>query len=100
MSDAALIKAIQALGYEGGSRANVANWRKGRTPIPPEVFPKLFLALGFTEAQAAAWTCEILRQAYPDIAEFIRDPVAEKGVRLLLKLNELGKKRTQSTTDA
>lgn len=102
MTDAALLKAIQELGYEGTRPGNIANWRKGDATIPPEVFPKLFLALGFTEAQAAHWTCDILKQAYPDIAEFIRDPVKEAGIRLRLKLLELPetkRPKTTSTTD-
>lgn len=93
MTDAALLKAIQELGYEGTRSGNIANWRKGDATIPPEVFPKLFLALGFSERQATVWTCEILKQAYPDIAPFIRNPDKELIMRLRLNLLRMGQRK-------
>ncbi len=86
LSDAGLLKKLQMLGYPAESRVNVAKWRKGKTPIPPEVFYKICLALGMPNDQAMRLACEVLKEAYPEIAPFIRDPGKELGERVLAYL--------------
>ncbi|KLK92847.1 hypothetical protein AA309_12030 [Microvirga vignae] len=107
MTNAALLKAIQDLGYEGGSQANVINWRKqgSKLQIPPEAFPKICIALGFPADKTDYWTCDVLKQAYPDLKPFIRDPLEEKKQRFLARqtgrteehLRALGRDRKKET---
>ncbi|GJD67033.1 hypothetical protein [Methylobacterium frigidaeris] len=90
ISDAELLRRIQDLGYGGGSRGTVLKWRRGEKMIPPEDFPKICLALGFEPDDVEWMTCEVLREAFPEIKYFIRDPLKERNSRALqtLKFHE------------
>lgn len=99
MSDGALLKTIQDLGYEGGSRTTVANWRKGSSLIPPEVFPKICVALNFPSKDVDQMTCAILKDAYPDLKMFFRDPLQEKWDRIQSYLRGLGAERKKAAAE-
>jgi hypothetical protein len=73
LSDNALLKRMKAFGFAANSRVLVSHWRHQRAPLPVQALPMLCKALELPQADIDRIVTTAMRQAYPDLAHWIKE---------------------------